>query len=108
MSIGTLRKRLVIESKTRTSDNMGGATVSWATHTTVWGEIKPRSANEAFWAKHLEHRVTHTITIRYLSTITSDMRITFGSRTFHIKGIRNLEEERNRFTVLDCQEGIPA
>ena len=105
--IGELRTRLVIQTKTRTTDSMGGGTVTWATFSTVWGSVEQKGANEAFWAKHLEHRVTHKIVIRYLSGVTSDMRISYGSRFFQIKGIMNWEE-KNRYLILNCEEGIPA
>lgn len=104
---GQLRSRVQIQTRTRTTDSMGGATVTWAEHTSTWAEIVPKGANEAFWAKHLEHRVTHKITIRYLSGITSDMRILFGTRVFQIKGILNWEE-KNRYLILSCEEGVAA
>ena len=102
--IGAMRHRITIETPTRVSDGMGGATITWATHATAWSKVEPMSANQVFWARHLEHRVTHKITLRYVAGITSDMRVSFESRIFHIKGIRDLEE-RNRFIELTCEEG---
>ncbi len=107
VTVGEMKHRIAIETKTRVTDGMGGGTITWANFSTVWSKIEPRSANETFWAKHLEHRVTHKITIRYLAGVTSEMRIVFGARVFQIKGVRNLEE-RNRWLVLDCEEGVPA
>ena len=104
VEIGEMRNRIIIQSQTRTADSMGGFTVAWAEFKTVWAKVEPMSASQVFWARHLEHRVTHRITMRYLAGVTSDMRISFGSRIFHIKGIRNIEE-RNRFMELVAEEG---
>lgn len=102
--ISKLRKRITIQSVTRVSDGVGGFTESWSTFATRFAAIEPTKAFQIRWADHLEHRVTHKITLRYLSGVTSDMRVVYGSRTFHIRAIRN-PEERNRFLELICEEG---
>lgn len=107
ISVTTLNRVIIIQTPTRTSDEFGGGTVTWATFSTVWSHINPKNAREDFHSKHLEHRVTHEITIRYLSGVLSNMRISYGSRIFQIKGIMNVEE-KNQFLILKCEEGVPA
>lgn len=103
-TVGKLRKRIVIQSQTRTMDDTGGNTVTWGTFATVWAEIEPKSANQVLWSMSLQHRVTHKVTIRQLVGVDSSMRILYGSRIFQIHGFRNLEEF-GRFMEIDAEEG---
>lgn len=105
--VGEMKHRITIETPTRSTDGIGGFTSTWATFASAWASITPVAAREDFHASRLEHRVTHKIMIRYVASVTSNMRVVFGSRTFQIKGIKNLEE-RNRFLELKCEEGVPA
>lgn len=105
--IGSLRKRLAFQTRTRTEDGSGGFSASWATSMTLWGSVEPKSARERFFADKTEHNITHKITVRARTDITSEMRITWNGRTFQIRGVRTLEE-RGRWTELLCEEGVPS
>lgn len=102
-----MRQRIVIQQATNTADGLGGFTESWSEYKTVWAKISPYSAKEAWEKMELKHRITHKVGIRYLSGVTSDMRVKFGTRYLQIKGIRILDE-RKRFMELACEEGVPA
>jgi len=104
ITIGSLRKRVEIQQRVRTADGVGGWSNSWLTTQTVYANIEPVSAKEALFGMQNEHTISHRITIRYTEGFTADYRVKFGSRTFDIKGIRNIEE-RERFMILDCLEG---
>lgn len=106
-SAAKLDKRITLETHTRTEDGIGGGVIAWSTFTGAWAAIEPKNANEAFWAKHLEHRVTHKVIIRYISGVLPTMRVKFGSRYFAIKGVKNIEEA-NKFLELSCEEGAAA
>lgn len=104
---GHLRELITIEQPTRTTDNQGGATIAWSTFSQVWARIEPLSASQVLFSQSLQHRITHRVTIRELSGVTTAMRITYGSRTFQIHGIRDLEE-KNRFVEIAAEEGAGA
>jgi SPP1 family predicted phage head-tail adaptor len=53
----------------------------------------------------LQEKVTHEVTIRYMTNIDTNSRITFGTRQFAVNGIINVDE-RDRFLTLLCEEGI--
>lgn len=107
IGVNQLQHRIVIQTRSQASDGAGGVTETWSTFATVWASIEPMRANEVFWARHLEARVTHKVIIRYLANLTTSMRFTFGGRTFQIKGVRNLKEE-NRWLEIVAEEGVPA
>lgn len=103
--IGKMRQRLTIESVSLASDSQGGSTETWSTHATVWGEVVPLSDSQRFFSDQLQHRVTHRVTIRYLSTLESNMRFKEGTRYYYIKSFQN-QGERDRFHVCNCEEGV--
>jgi len=110
--VGFLQHQINIQTPTRVADGAGGGTITWANHAAnAWASIEPLGASQAWWAKHLEHRVTHVIHVRYETSftdaVTSDMRVQFGTRIFHIQGIKNIKENRE-FLQLICEEGKAA
>ena len=106
--IGKLRHRLTIQQSRRIGDGGGGSEGSWDDPikvATVWGSVKPLSGNERLRAMQLEARVSHRITIRYRTGITTAMRVLFGTRLFNIRAVLNLDE-RNRWLDIMAEEGV--
>lgn len=104
-----LKQRIVIETLTQTADGAGGFTSSWATFVTVWAEIlampNRTMSGESLQAMQLQDSSMIRITIRYVSGITTTMRIRNGTRLFNIRRIINLNESNN-FLELIAEEGV--
>ena len=108
--IGALRHRITIQQVTRTSDGQGGFTELWnnlATTPTVWAKVSPVNKSERLFMQQLEYQRTHKIIIRYRSDLTTDMRISFSNRIFHIKAFTNVEE-RSVYLQIDAEENTAA
>ncbi len=103
-TIGELRHKIDIQSRVDVPDGVGGFTTAWTTSTSPWAKIETKSGREIMFAGKVKHRVTHAITIRARTGIVSSMRVVFDGRVFHIHGVRELEF-KNRWMVLDCEEG---
>jgi len=103
MRAGRLRHRITIQQPTLTTNALGGKTKSWTDFTTVWAAIEPTTGHEIDQDHQLEPEVSARIVIRYLSGITSDMRIKYGSKYYKISGIVN-PDERNRELQLLVEE----
>jgi len=103
--IGGLRHRVTIQTSSTVSDSQGGTTETWADLATVWGSLEPTKSWEKFFASRVQYVRTHTCFIRYRNDITTEMRISFDSRTFQIKGIKD-PDEKNFFLVLDLEENV--
>lgn len=101
--VGTLRHRIIIQTLSQADDGQGGFTDTWATHATVWARIEPTAARERNFADQIQYQRSHKVTLRYLSTITNTMRISYGGRIFQIKGVRALDE-RKYYMILDVEE----
>ena len=105
MNAGSLRHRITIQSVTETEDTFGGTTEVWGTHATVWASIEPLSGRELLQAQQVQAEVTHRVRCRYVSGVTSKMRVLYGARYFNIITPIN-PEERNRELALMCKELI--
>jgi len=106
MSIGTLRKKVAIQAESKTDDGAGGYTLAWTTLATAWANITPILGKEVYASGHLEGHVTHKVTIRWRGDITptTDMRLSYNSRTFNIRAVLNRGEENKHF-LLYVEEG---
>jgi SPP1 family predicted phage head-tail adaptor len=106
MRSGPLRHQVTIEEVTETRDSYGGVVESWSTFATVWASVGPIIGREYFASQQVQSEVSHKIRIRYLSGITTKMRVTFDSRTFRIESILNVDE-RNTEMLLMVTEAVP-
>ncbi len=87
-----LRQRITFQSESAASDSGGGSTVSWVSGSTVWAHVKTRGGREGLVSGQLESRQSYLITVRYISGITTKMRILYGSRVFNIHSVVNVDE----------------
>jgi len=102
MRAGTLRHRITFQSRQPTDDFLTGFPADqWDDELTAFAAIEPLTAADKKSADRVETTVTHTVVVRYRSTLRDKMRFIHGDRVFHIDGIRNLDT-RNRFLVIDA------
>lgn len=107
MNVNEMKHRITIESKTRTTDGIGGATVSWATFVTVWSRIETVLGNERKFAGRLEENITHVITCRSKAVVgtTIGMRVTHESRVFQVHSVVR-RNEVDEWTEIRAIEGV--
>lgn len=103
VQIAELRHRITFQRIAQVTDGMGGFTTTWSDVATVWAKVEPVSASERLISEKLETQRSHKVKIRYRSDITTDMRFTFNSRTFQVKGVHN-PDERRVYTFIDAEE----
>lgn len=105
--IGPMRHKVVIEKlpDTDTQATSGEVSSSFEELSTVHAAIRPMSGKEKERAQHLDAKVTHKITLRFLDDVTPKMRILFGTRVFNIIDTLNIDE-RGRYLELTCQEDV--
>lgn len=108
VDIAKMRDRITVQSQTQTPDGQGGVSIVWADVISVWAKVEPVSQRERIYSQALQYRRTHKVVMRFnslTSTITTDMQIIFGSRTFQIKSIVD-PDERGFYLALDCEENV--
>ena len=103
IDIGSLRHRLALQSPTSTQADTGEVTNTYATSTTVWGSMSPLSGRELEAAHQINEVIEYKSVIRYNSSVTTEWRISFDSRTFEIIHIADWEE-RNIYQSLYLRE----
>ena len=106
IKLGDLRHKIAIERETKTSDGMGGETVTWSAVFNPKVKIKPMRGNERLQAMRLEATVSHVITMRYVSGVLPSDRVNYNGRLMQIRAVINVNE-RNKWLELYCDEGAP-
>jgi SPP1 family predicted phage head-tail adaptor len=103
MKVGKLRHRVSLQSPTATANDYGEKIAAWTTYATVWAEIKPLQGRELENAQQISEKCDYEVFIRYNTGVLSTHRVIYGSRTFEIQAVLNLEE-RNEILKLICTE----
>jgi len=98
-----LNRRVELQAVTQTPDGQGGFTEAWVTAATLWAAIDPVKGYERYQAHQVQTPVSHKVTIRYRSGVTTKKRFLFGSRVFEIKEVLN-QNEANEFLVIRALE----
>lgn len=103
---GELVHRITIQAQATTPDpSTGQPAVAWSPVLSTRARILTSGARELYQAQQYAPQLTHMVTIRWPGAvvITSGMQVVFGSRTFTIQTIENVQE-RNRVLHLMCIE----
>ena len=70
----------------------------------MWANVEPMSGREVVHAQQQQQNLTHRITTRYRTDITTDSRLLWGSRIFNVRSVMTVSE-RDRYTVIKAEEG---
>jgi SPP1 family predicted phage head-tail adaptor len=114
MTVGRMRHRVQLQSKTTTSDGGGSdAVTTWKTFAEVSASIEGKGGSERLFGDQLQEPITHTIKIRFRRDLTFKNRIQYKSinqgvsstRVFNIKRIINTGS-RDKFLEIMCVEGV--
>lgn len=109
-TIGEMRERLTVQSKTTVADTQLGRSSSWATLTTIWAAVRPLSAGESLQTDAVTAKVRYEVETHYRTDITTVMRLSWtpfraSARTLQINGIRLASGRPDRI-VMDCEEVV--
>lgn len=100
---GQLRQRITVQSATRTTDEGGGHTTTWADLASLWANVEALGGSERYAAQAVEGVADYTVTIRYRSDVTRLNRVLFGDRTLAIRAAFD-PDSSGRMLVLLCRE----
>lgn len=109
MRAGLLRHRVTIQDPPATPDGRGGVSGSWTDVVTVSAEIDPLNQRDLFMAGMTHSTITHRVTMRYRSGVTSGQRLRgenapFDGTIFQVIGKPRNREGRSRWLELMCEE----
>jgi len=101
---GRLRHRIDVDRAVETIVAGGDVSRPWTTlHSAVPASIEPVRAEERTDADKVEGKRTHVVRVRGGLDIKASDRVVFGSRVFHIDGVRDIFE-RGAELHLSCVE----
>lgn len=100
---GLYRHAVTVERATEVRDGHGQPIRTWATFASWRCAIVPLRGREFFAARQLSAETTHKLSGHYISGVSPKDRIKFGSRTFRIEQVINVEE-KGRELELMCVE----
>lgn len=110
MNSGALRHLVTLENSTPAADGDGSYVPVYAelSPARVWASIEPATARdlERVAAGTVISSATHLLRCWYHPQITTQTRITYGSRLFSVVGVQNVEE-RSRELVIAAVEVVP-
>ena len=95
--------KITIEQRVETKNSIGEDITTYTEFKQVWANVSPLSGKEYLSNSELQSSVSGRISMRYLSGVTSDMRINWNGRYFDIISAINTEE-RNRELILMVEE----
>jgi len=99
---GDLNRRLVLEAPAESADGAGGVTRSYAPVMTVWANVEPVTARGVVVADAAGATITHRITIRRRSAVTTRHRFVEGETVYRIVTIR--DDATRRFLMIGAEE----
>lgn len=105
MRIGRLRHRVEVQSPSDSVGSDGYVTTTWSTDTTRWASIEPLKGSERVDGDRVVGEVSHRVWMRTVSGLDSSKRLKFGTRTFHIVSVRDIDERGITNEVL-CKETV--
>lgn len=106
MRAGRLRHRLSLQSPTITNTSTGTITESWGTTATIWGSVEPLRGREFYDSALINSDITSRIVVRYTSDIEPNYKIVFGTRTFLIVSIIDIDERNKEMNLMVTEEVI--
>tara|TARA_Y100001937_G_scaffold108171_1_gene151553 strand:+ start:1336 stop:1659 length:324 start_codon:yes stop_codon:yes gene_type:complete len=104
--IGMMRNRIVIQSLGTSTDAGGGQTATFSTANTVWAMVENLSGTETSFGDQIEDRANYRFTIRFISSLTAKHRISYNSKLFNIRHIASQLEGKERYQIIDAEEGV--
>lgn len=104
-NLGRLRHRITFQQQSSTQDGYGEQVNTWSNLKTVWASVEPLHGRERFAAQQVHSETTTRIKMRYQAGIESKMRALYGSKTYDILSVIDLEERRIVLHLM-CMELI--
>jgi SPP1 family predicted phage head-tail adaptor len=90
---GLLDRRIVVQSKSNSTDSYGFRSWTWTTHATIWANWVHNTGNETDKDKNKNTDVSGHFRTRYVSTIDENMRIIYNSEYYKIVQIKEIQRQ---------------
>ena len=100
MRAGNLRNYIAIQQPIESQDANLELILTWSTFAQLWGEILPLTGREYWYSKQVTSEITGSIKIRYISGITTKMKVIDGTKTYDIEAVIDVENRHEELVLL--------
>ena len=104
--IGEMRNKIVVQTLSGATDSGGGQATSYGSNVSVWAKVENLSGTKNSFGDQEEARANYRFTIRYISSLTPKHRISYNSKLFNIQHMASLLEGKERYQIIDAEEGV--
>lgn len=101
--IGKKDERIIIQQVTYTKDDVNQDVETWSTLATVWASVTDQQGGEGYQSDQLTVRSTTNFDIRFLSTVTEQMRIARERNSRFYKIVSMVMPDRKRSLILKTE-----
>lgn len=98
--IGSLRKRVKIQTYADTETGVAQVLNTYTDIAEVWANVKQLTGIAVTKFKNIGSNITHQITIKYRSDVTSEQWILYDGNRYRIRNIQDAGDEKKRFLSL--------
>jgi SPP1 family predicted phage head-tail adaptor len=100
MEFSKLKNRITFLKPTNLQNGTGENVSSFEEYITVWASVVPVTGKEYIESQKLRAETTYKIATRYISGITTDMKIKYGEKEFEIVSVLNLNERNTELQIV--------
>lgn len=100
---GKLKHKVQVQSASEAADATGQLISTWSTDSIRSAFVRPVNGREFFDAAQVQSDVTHEVTMRHFTGLTTSHRLLFRSRVLNIRSIINMDEHNEMFKIM-CKE----
>ncbi len=104
MKPGQLDQRVTLQSKTRTADNMGGATETWSDVGTFWAMVRPMRGRETLDDQRVEAKGMYRFVMRERD-VNETQRFLWKGEAYNIRAVMR-EGGRSLYLDIDAERGV--
>jgi SPP1 family predicted phage head-tail adaptor len=101
---GRLRERVTIQQASEIRNSLGESTQTWSTFAQRWASVDGLSGREVLLSGQQQTEVTHRVRLRYVSGLSSRMRLSWRGRILEIASL--LEHTNRTEHELLCTEDV--
>ena len=98
-----LNNTFTVERRARTGDGQGGWTITYIVAGTMYGRIRPATANERMVADAEQEQITHVLYVLAGEDIARGDRVMCGDLVVEVLGVREPSEAGHHYEI-DCLE----
>jgi SPP1 family predicted phage head-tail adaptor len=99
MRSGTMRDVVTLLVLVPATDPRWGTVEEWQEVASPWANVTPLDGTEAVVDKGVQSEISHTITMRYRSDVTSANRITYRGQTLEILSAIDPDGKRRQLVI---------